>query len=352
MDREPEFRICYWGATGSFVRTIRPDELTARLAAALRHLLTEANWQQLAAAAANEDSLRTLLETRLPQHVRSTYGGNTWCVEIATPDELLVLDAGSGLRNLGWELNRRWNSPDYSGPRRAHLLLTHAHFDHLCSLPFVRPLYDPQNHITVWAPQRVLDSLQVLLGADSLLSQVFFPLSFAEMPGVKDFRPIEPGQSCHIGQTEVAAYSLSHPGGCVAYRLQRGDRRIVLASDHEHPAVPDQQLAEFSRGADLLCCDAQYTLDEYEGRVGIGDTPPQSRQGWGHSTVEAAVATAISAGVSRLHLVHHDPARSDEDLFRVEQSASRLLGEALAAAGQPADACCVGLAHEGLTLEI
>ena len=352
MDHQPEFRICYWGVTGSFVRSIQSDELTARLTAALRQLLTESTWQELAAIAASEDSLRALLETRLPRHISSTYGGNTWCVEIVTPDELLVLDAGSGLRNLGWELHRRWNSPGYAGPRRANLLLTHAHLDHLCSLPFVGPLYDPRNQIIVWAPQRVLDNLQALLGAGSPLSQVFFPLTFAEMPGVTEFRSIEPGRTCCIGQTEVTAFALRHPGDCVAYRLERGRRRIVLASDHEHSAVPDQNLADFSRGADLFCCDAQYTLDEYEGRLGIGDTPPQSRQGWGHSTVEAAVATALAAGAKQLHLVHHDPARSDEDLSRLEQHAGRLLGEALAAVGKPADACSVGLAHEGLTLEI
>jgi len=352
MNREPDFRVRYWGATGSFVRAVRPDEFTARLAAALRQLLADKNWDRLVGEAASADSLEKFLEMRLPPHVRSTYGGNTWCVEIGTPDELFIVDAGSGLRNLGWDLSRRWNSPSYAGPRRAHLLLTHAHFDHLCSLPFVEPLYDPRNHFTLWATQRVLDSLQALLGANSPLLQVFFPLTFAQMPGVKDFRSIEPGQTFGIGQTELATHPLCHPGGCVAYRLQRGPRRIVFASDHEQPAVPDQELVEFSQGADLLCCDAQYTLDEYEGRVGIGDTPPQARKGWGHSTVEAAVATATAAGAVRLHLGHHDPARPDDDLFRLEQWAGRLLSEALAAAGKPAETCRVELAHEGLAFEI
>ena len=145
---------------------------------------------------------------------------------------------------------------------------------------------------------------------------------------------------------------MNHPGGCVAYRLERGDRHVVVATDHEHREIPDRSLADFARRADLLYADAQYLPEEYIGKIAIGGGTPQSHVGWGHSTVDAAVATAVEAEVRTLHLGHHEPRRTDSELHDIEHLAERLLRDRLVAAGKPADACSVRLAHEDLTLDI
>jgi ribonuclease BN (tRNA processing enzyme) len=127
---------------------------------------------------------------------------------------------------------------------------------------------------------------------------------------------------------------------------------MVFATDHEHTEVPDPALADFARSADLLYIDAHYLQAEYDGAIGIGKGVPASHHGWGHSTIEAAVATAAAAGVHLLHLGHHEPARDDAELHWIEQLAERLLTEALRTAGRPTDSCRVQLAREELVIEI
>ncbi len=127
------------------------------------------------------------------------------------------------------------------------------------------------------------------------------------MKALEDFRPIQPGADFHIGATRISTYALCHPGGCLAYRLENAGHVYVFATDHEHVEVPDRGLAAFARGADVLYTEGQYTLAEYEGRDSVGGNPPLVRVGWGHSTIEACVATAVAAEVRELHLGHRDP---------------------------------------------
>ncbi len=352
MDPGPQLRIRYWGVTGTLARSLSPSDVTDKVAAAIQHLLDEETLGELVARRPDLPTIRRHLESHLPLYLRSTYGGNSTCVEVQTPDELLILDCGSGFRDLGRELVRRWNAPGFNGRRSGHILLTHSHVDHIAAIPFVEPLYNPANHFTLCAPQAVLDSLEAVFGEKSRLTRIYVPTNYVEMSGIREFRPIVPGEEFTIGQTRVMAYRLNHPGGCVAYRLTRGGRTMVFATDHEHTEVPDLALADFARDADLLYIDAHYLQAEYDGTIGIGKSPPASHHGWGHSTIEAAVVTAAAAGVRLLHLGHHEPARDDAELHGIEQLAERLLAEALGKAGRPTDSCRVQMAREELDVEI
>ena len=350
MAADPAFVITYWGTTGSLSAPLRPQDVTERIVQAIGELVRSGALS--AVDPDDNESIRQLVEEHLPFYVRSTYGGNTSCVEIQTSDALLILDAGSGLRELGMELCHRWDRPGFLGKREGHVLITHAHMDHTYGTPFADPYYDPRNHFTIWAPRSVLDSMEAVLGPSSELKGLYFPPTFEALAALREFNEVRPGSEFQIGETRIATHSLTHPGGCIAYRFERGGRRVVFASDHEHPAVPDRALAQFARGADLLYADAQYLEDEYEGRTGIQSDPPKSRRGWGHSTVEACVATAAAAGAKRLHLGHHEPKRSDADLDGIGRFAEELMGKTLQQQGRPADACEVTVAYEGLTLEI
>ena len=352
MDQDQQFRVRYWGVTGTLARTLLPGDITDKLAAAIRRLLDDQVLDEIVRSRADLPTIRKYIDSSLPVHLRSSYLGNSTCIEIETPGELIVVDCGTGFRDLGYDLERRWKAPSFAGHRRADIVITHPHIDHIAAIPFVGSFYDPRNHFTIWAPQSVLDSLDAIFRDRSPLARVYVPTGYAEMSGIKQLRALQPGEEFSIGQTRIGTYSLNHPGGCVAYRLERNGRRVVVATDHEHQTIPDQGLANFARRADLLYADAQYLSEEYHGQVGIGDGEARSLVGWGHSTVDAAVATAVEAEVRTLHLGHHEPRRSDLELHNIERLAERLLHDRLVTAGKPTDACRVQLAHEDLVLQI
>ena len=347
-----EFRIRYWGATGSIAKPLLPTQYEEKLVKAIAQLRQCGALQEIVQRQADEQEIAQILQRDLPFSSRSSYGGNTTSIEIETPEMLILLDSGSGFRELGIDLSRRWNSPEYRGDRTAHVVLTHAHMDHTNASPFFDPYYDPRNKFIIWGTQIVIDSLNAVLSPSSPLKNVYFPLTMDHMKGLSDIRLVIPGESFQFGKTLVSTFSLNHPGGCLAYRFERGDRSIVFASDHEITSSPDRQLAEFAKGADLLYADAQYLQVEYEGLAGLNQDPPVARIGWGHSTVEATVATAIAAGVRHLHLGHHEPQRNDEGLGLLERYACRLAKELLIDSGNDPDSMETCLAYEGLTIEI
>src|SRR3984893_6991007 len=142
-----QFRIRYWGVTGTLARTMMPDEVVDKIARAVQHLLERGMLEELGGLRRDLPALRQRLETCLPREPRSSYRGNSTCVEIETPEELIVLDCGSGVRDLGYKLEARWNAPGYTGSSKAHVILTHTHIDHIVGIPFVEVFYDAKNDL-------------------------------------------------------------------------------------------------------------------------------------------------------------------------------------------------------------
>ena len=233
-------------------------------------------------------------------------GGNTACVEVRLGGEVIVLDGGSGLRQLGAACG---------APLRATLLFGHLHWDHIQGVPFFGPLFHPQTRLALLGP----DGLRAALGAQ--MSRPSFPVSLAELPAQLRCESLAPGARFALGEVRVATAPLRHPGGGLAYRLEWRDLSVVYACDTEPPAEGlDEGVCELARGADLLIHDAQYLPEEYPAKVG-----------WGHSTFAAAAALAAAAGVRRLVLTHHDPARDDLAVARLERRARRLFPDVIAA---------------------
>jgi phosphoribosyl 1,2-cyclic phosphodiesterase len=238
-------------------------------------------------------------------------GGNTSCVEITTASgEVLVLDAGTGIRALGERLVRR-------EVHQAHLLLSHLHWDHIQGLPFFVPAWLPSSRLEViGARSTSTPELGLEASLDLQMRPPHFPVRLCDMRSQLSFREVESGDEFCIGDATVRAATLNHPGGVTGYRIETGGRVIVYATDTEHFAAPDPQLVTLARGADVLVYDAMYTEDEYRGRKG------GSKVGWGHSTWEAGVAVADAAGVDRLVLFHHDPSRDDAQVQAIERDAA------------------------------
>jgi phosphoribosyl 1,2-cyclic phosphodiesterase len=229
-------------------------------------------------------------------------GGNTSCVEVIAGDTRIVFDAGTGLRALGDRLIT-------TGPSATTILLSHLHWDHIQGLPFFTPIYVPGNWVEVVTGGNGVMPLEAALRRQ--MSAPFFPVELDDVRGQLRWREPRSGEAFNIGNVGVTMAKLNHPDPVYGYRLDFAGASIVYATDTEHFACVDPNLARLCAGADVLIYDAQYTPEEYPGKVG-----------WGHSTWEAAVALATTAGVRQLVLYHHDPRRSDEQVAAIEARAA------------------------------
>ena len=236
----------------------------------------------------------------VPGPKTTRYGGNTSCVSLELADgRVVVFDAGSGIRNLGNALMSR-------SPLTAAVLISHPHWDHLNSIPFFTPLYVPGNQITIYgAPQRD-QSLRNLIEAQ--MDGVFFPITPGRFGGSIDYVDIRE-ESLDLFGVKVHTMHLSHPGACLGYKVDFGDRTYCYVTDNELFLPGDSraslhymdQLTEFVRGTEVLTTDTTYFDDEY----------PRFAS-WGHSCVSEVAKLAHAAGVKQLHLFHHDPSHDDD----------------------------------------
>jgi phosphoribosyl 1,2-cyclic phosphodiesterase len=234
------------------------------------------------------------------------FGGHTACLAARIgQDDVLVLDAGSGLRSLGNdEAQRRGGRAT-----RYHVFFSHYHLDHIEGLPHFLPLYHPENTVRFHGFQSEGRSVRDIL--QSYMAPPYFPVSLASVPASVQYVESD-GNPVTVGDVTIQTLPLLHPNGSYSYRLEHGPRRIVLATDHEHgDDETDGKLVAFARDADCLIYDATYLPTEYEGM----------RKGWGHSTWYAAVQIAMLSGVKQLVLFHHHPDYSDEELEEVLQVA-------------------------------
>lgn len=275
------------------------------------------------------------------------YGGNTPCVEVRTDtDSLVILDAGTGIRELGRSLlERAGNGSGGSKPIAADIFLTHAHWDHIQGIPFFAPIFHPGNHFTIWGSKTLETSIDRVIRDQ--MSPVVFPVSFEELSARIDFREIAE-ERCVGNGYEVTAFAVQHPGGALGYRFsgagigKESGGSFVYISDNELAAHETyksgadwrDRLVEFVGGASLLIHDATYTKAEYD-----------RHRGWGHSTHEEVVSLALDAGVEQLVLFHHRPERSDDDLDQCVATCQALVrsqGRKIA----------VSAAAEGMTLMV
>jgi phosphoribosyl 1,2-cyclic phosphodiesterase len=243
------------------------------------------------------------------------FGGNTACVEVRVGEQLFILDAGTGIRKLGLQLQREAEGRPVVGT----ILLSHTHWDHIHGLPFFAPAFVSGNQFAVYGCAGASKSLESILAGQ--MESPYSPLPMSALPGTLQVFELTDEELLVDGVT-ITAQRLNHPGLTLAFRLEAGGRSLVYATDNEPchpvggdgplPAPPcvkgdhDAALARFATGADLLICDAQYTWEEYRDRVG-----------WGHTCYQDALRLAMAARVRSLALFHHDPERTDDDLDQI-----------------------------------
>lgn len=239
------------------------------------------------------------------------FGGNTSCLTISIPDKnvLSIIDAGTGIRNLGKELMEH---PDQM-PSEITLGFSHFHWDHIQGFPFFTPAYNPTVNINIlvmgvgWEMDRLKKIMINQMGGE------FFPIEMDEMGAHFNFLTLGSKVVQHSTGMSVRARLHSHPGGAHSFRIERNGKVFVMVTDIEHGETLDEGIIELAKDADLLIHEAQYTSEELK-----------TRKGWGHSSYEQAIEVAKLAGVKQLVMTHHDPEHDDVFLLKMEKKCQKL----------------------------
>ena len=244
------------------------------------------------------------------------YGGNTSCIEIRCGKEIFILDAGSGIRELG-------NKIISEKHRHINILFSHFHWDHIQGFPFFAPVFNSKYSINLIGESKMNFTLEQLFTAQLMFP--YFPLSLSELDAKISFNEVTKKDSIKKSNVTINLARLNHPGGCIGYRIEYGGKSFVYATDTEHFSCIDKSLLKLSLNADVLVYDCNYTDDEYSGKIG----PP--RTGWGHSTWTHGVKVAKAAKVKKFILYHHDPAHDDKFVDKLENDARKEFKESYAA---------------------
>jgi phosphoribosyl 1,2-cyclic phosphodiesterase len=239
-------------------------------------------------------------------------------VEVRCGDQVLILDAGSGLRPLGEKLSRE-------DTEQVSFLISHVHWDHILGFPYFEPALNPDAEILLFGERKGGQGCDEILLNQARLSPDPVP-SEEEAGATIQYEAIKPADEWSVGDVTIRADRVQHPDGCVAFRIDYQGHSVVYATDTEHlEGRLDQRLVRLCEGADALIYDAMYTEEEYRGEVG------GSKKGWGHSTWNAGVAVAEAAGVNRFFLFHHEPLHSDRFVEAIEKEAAKVFPRAVAA---------------------
>lgn len=274
-----------------------------------------------------------------PEYIR--FGGNTACLEVRYGQDLVIIDAGTGIHPLG-------NYLQSDAIETLHLVIGHTHWDHLTGFPFFKPIYQKQKKIRIYAPVGYEKTTRELF--TEMLAYAFFPVRLDDIQAELSFHDLRDQETVQVGGIQITAHHAHHPGATLCFKIQAGSKKVGYVTDNEvlmgyhgtpngistsHPLlIPHESLIRFFTGCDLLIHEAQYTPMEYQTKVG-----------WGHSSVSNAAVLIKYAEIHDWIVTHHDPSHTDEDLLRKFHLHLDIMREAKIP-------CQVRMAFDGMSLPL
>lgn len=295
-----------WGSRGSLPAPWTPAFVEAHIRSILEDFV---DWSR---DSSPPNFIDGFLQSRA-RHRLGGYGGNTSCVEVRSQKKQLIIDGGSGIRPLGYELMQ---GPCGKGEGELHLLFTHFHWDHLIGLPFFTPFFVPGNKIHLYAVQPDLKSVFQML-----FRKPCFPVPLEQLGSNLIYHQLAPRVPVQFGDMTVTPYQLDHPDPCWGFRIESAGKVYSHCVDTECRRLTRKALGPdlpLYQGVDTLLFDGQYTLMETLEKVN-----------WGHATASLGLDIAMREGVRRVVFVHHDPASNEEKIAAAEIQARRYYEEQL-----------------------
>ncbi len=247
------------------------------------------------------------------------FGGNTSCVQVQIGENLIILDAGTGIFRLGHQL--------ISSPKAitGDIFITHTHWDHIQGFPFFGPAFKPGNRFTIYGPAKTDQTFADLMKGQMVYQH--FPISLDDMGAQINFCELASGADLGLKDgIRVRTVHNNHPNGGLSYRIDHDGRSCCYVSDTEHYEYIDPDIKAFIADSDLVIYDANFTDKEYQGYEQF-----TSKRGWGHSTWQEGIKLVEAAGARKLVLFHHANFHSDKDMETIEKDARKRYPDCIAA---------------------
>jgi len=274
-------------------------------------------------------------------HEYIRYGGNTSCLEVRYGDDLIIIDAGTGIRPLGEILS-------IPKAKAINLFISHTHWDHITGFPFFQPIYKPDCQICIWAPIGFEKTAKELF--TDMLAYAYFPVRLDDIAAKITFKEMQEGNPIEMGSLTINTHYAYHPGATLCFKIKTPEKTFGYVTDNEvlmgyhgdpnalekdHPLLASlESMIKFFKDCDFLIHEAQYTPKEYQTKVG-----------WGHSSISNAAVLIKHAQIKEWIITHHDPKHSDDDLQKKHQLQKDTLEQAHIH-------CHVRMAYDGLVIPL
>lgn len=249
------------------------------------------------------------------------YGGNTPCIQISDGDDFIILDAGTGIRELGNELLQNTECNDI------HILISHTHWDHIQGLPFFSPIYTDQCKLKIYAESKFDSSIDRIF--ETQWDPNYFPVTAEIFNEKVRYEVIGPLKNKIINDFTISSINTHHSEGTLAFRIERGGKSMVYMTDNELYYDAKNKLPSFEEilennkdqvnfinNADILIHDVMYQHEDYGAKIG-----------WGHSNNFSASIFATLGKVKQLFLFHYDPDYSDDKIQELQNETKNYLLE-------------------------
>ena len=234
--------------------------------------------------------------TATPGNEFSKFGGNTSCTEVLHNSFQVILDAGTGFKDV----KIRKDVP-------VLILFSHFHFDHIQGLPFCRDLLSPDTPIYFSSALVSKDELKGILGG--CFSPHYFPIELVENLTHIQYLEFEDAAKIIKSNCEITSINLRHPGGASGYIFETNKGKFSYLLDHEYDDESALEIINASKKSDLIIWDGMFTPEELS-----------MRKGWGHSSIAQGNDFLIKSDSKKMGISHHSPYRNDKDMTNLEKS--------------------------------